>query len=269
MQLAVILAAAGSSQRYAAAQLATDPSAQPRSKLDEDLGGRPVLQRSVELFSNIPQVSQIIVAGPSDAGAFAAFKERYGDKLGLLGCMIIAGGSEFRYQTVALALKCLRPEITHVAVHDAARPCCPAILIEKLMEAAAEFGAAIPGIEVTDSIKRIGAKAAHAKADPLEAILGSSTRRQYAVVGESVERAGLIAVQTPQIFSRSLLDAAYAQSDLASTDDAGLVSKLGHEVVVVAGDTRNIKITRPDDVALARAILNVAAAQERPAHLRF
>jgi 2-C-methyl-D-erythritol 4-phosphate cytidylyltransferase len=89
------------------------------------------------------------------------------------------------------------------------------------------------------------------------------------------DRAGLYGVQTPQVFEVGVLRAAYAQSDLTSTDDASLVERLfaaegkGRQVVLASGDARNIKITRAGDVALARAIMGVSGPAERPTHKRF
>ena len=106
MHICVIIPAAGSSSRFAEAAVAggLDPGA-IRSKLDEDLGGRPVLQRTVELFAQHPDVKTIIVAGPHDEAAFTDFKLRYGDKLGLLGVKLCQGGRTHRFETVAAALK--------------------------------------------------------------------------------------------------------------------------------------------------------------------
>lgn len=273
MNLAVIIPAAGASSRYqlASAQAGVDPDA-TRSKLDEDLGGRPVLQRTVELFANHAAVSTIIVAGPHDEGLFAEFKSRYGDKLGLLGVRLTRGGRTHRYETVAAALALVPESCTHVAIHDAARPCTPADLIERVIEAAERHPAVVPGLEVADTLKRVGQPITEANNDPLAAILGAPGAAEGAgprPVLETVDRSALVAAQTPQVFARELLLRAYAQSNLASTDDAQLVERLGGRVLVVPGDGRNIKITLPGDLHMARVILNVRAPEQRAAHKRF
>ena len=272
MNLAVIIPAAGSSSRYqqAAADAGVDPGA-TRSKLDEDLGGRPVLQRTVELFANHPAVSLIVVAGPHDESALAEFKTRYGDKLGLLGVKITRGGRDHRYQTVAAALALIPESFSHVAVHDAARPCTPTDLIERVIETAERHPAVIPAVDVADTLKRVGQPIAETSADPLEAILGAPTTGTSGPrpVEQTIDRASIVAVQTPQVFARDLLVRAYAQADLSSTDDAQLVERLGERVVVVPGDARNIKITRPGDLHMARVILNVRAPEQKAAHKRF
>ncbi|MGH7244908.1 MAG: IspD/TarI family cytidylyltransferase [Phycisphaerales bacterium] len=275
MNIAVIIAAAGASRRYS-------DSGGLRSKLDEDLGGKPVLQRSVELFSKHDDVKFIVVAGPGDDAEFAEFKTRHSDRLGLLGAAIVKGGKEHRWQTVKAALDAIPRDsgdeaITHVAVHDAARPAAPAELIDRVFELARHHPAVVPGFEVGDTLKRVSKSDAPARrSDPLAAILGASASDEKTIVIEStLDRAGLFAVQTPQTFSIDVLRAAYAQADLLSTDDASLVEKLfasegkGRSVVIAPGDARNIKITRASDLSLARAIMGLRATEERPAHKRF
>lgn len=271
MTICVIIPAAGSSTRFAQASVAAgiDPTA-VRSKLDEDLGGRPVLQRTVELFANHALVSSIIVAGPHDESAFSSFKERYSDKLALLGVRVVRGGKTHRYETVAAALTAVPADTTHIAIHDAARPCTPPELIESVFDAAQHHPAVIPAMDVADTIKRARPEpVAHAAIDPLDAILGAADKPALRAVESTLDRARLVAVQTPQIFEAALLRRAYAQADLTSTDDAQLIERLGEQVVIVPGDGRNLKITRPDDLTLARAILNVRPPASKPAHMRF
>ncbi|MEZ6235307.1 MAG: IspD/TarI family cytidylyltransferase [Phycisphaerales bacterium] len=267
-RIAVILPAAGAGTRYAES---AGSLGGVRSKLDEDLGGRPVLQRTVELFNQHDMVAAIVVAGPHEDGAYNAFRDRHADKLGLLGARICRGGVTHRYETVAAALAEVPGDATHIAVHDAARPCTPAEVIERVFEAAARHDAVVPGVEVSDTIKRGGDEVEEdEEADPLAAILGAApTKARPRIVRETLERRGLFAIQTPQVFEASLLRRAYAQEDLSSTDDAGLVERLGERVVIVPGDVRNIKITRAGDVAVARAIMGVKGPQGRETHKRF
>lgn len=265
VNLCVIISAGGASARYATA-------GGIRSKLDEDLGGKPVLQRSVELFSKHDAVRSIIVAGPGEPSAYAAFRDQHADRLGLMGAKLVPGGIEHRWQSVQAALAHVPAEATHIAVHDAARPCTSLELIDRVLSAAARFGAAIPAIDVADTIKRLGTRTeAITEDDPAAAILGLSPASgpKARFVEQTIPRERLVQVQTPQIFDAALLKRAYAQADLSSTDDAGLVERLGHEVAVVEGEARNIKITLPGDVALARSILHVAPPAQREAHKRF
>lgn len=266
MNIAVIIPAAGKSSRFGGAL----PGGM--SKLDEDLGGRPVLQRTVELFVKRDEVGAIIVAGPHDENDYDEFLTRHGDKLGLLGATVCRGGVTHRYETVASALAHVPEDATHVAVHDAARPCVSWELIDRVFEAGKKHDAVIPGVPVADTLKRVSEDATNdADADPLDAILGDSGKINTNVrtVTETVPRANLVGVQTPQLFAADLLRRAYAQADLTSTDDAALIEKLGEPVVVVEGDPMNIKITRPSDLHHARLILKTSGPSQKPAHKRF
>lgn len=260
MQLTVIIPAAGGSSRYTA-------SGGLRSKIDEDLGGRPVLQRTVELFANIDCVNTIIVAGPAEG--FDEFTATHGDKLGLLGVKLCRGGKSHRWETVQAALALVPPKATHIAVHDAARPITPLDLIERVLAAAESYPAVIPAIEVPDTIKRASAPTADHKIDPFDAILGVGAKATYRRIESTVPREGLILVQTPQVFEASLLKRAYAQPDLSSTDDAGLVERLGETVIMVEGDPRNLKITRPADLHAIRLLGGFKGPAERAVHKRF
>ncbi len=262
MKIAVIIPAAGASTRFGADQ----------NKLDADLAGRPVLQRTVELFVKLESIAEIIVAGPHDDNAYNAFRQRHADKLGLLGCKLCPGGAAHRYETVKAALAHVSNDATHIMVHDAARPCAPVALIERLIEAGRSRQAVIPAVDVTDTIKRVADdEAAAVDIDPLDAILGSAGKANITVrtVEKTIQRERLVLVQTPQLFEADLLHKAYAQSDLASTDDAGLVERLGEVVHVIEGDVRNIKITHASDLPLAQRILGIKGPRDRPSHLKF
>jgi 2-C-methyl-D-erythritol 4-phosphate cytidylyltransferase len=145
-------------------------------------------------------------------------------------------------------------------------------LIERVFKAAERFAAVIPAVSVGDTLKRVedfdaGAGERDAVADIL-GVADPNAGRQRRVTA-TLERAGLVAVQTPQVFSAELLRRAYAQKDLSSTDDAGLVERLGETVVVVEGDARNLKVTLPNDVTLARMILGFKDPEGRATHKRF
>lgn len=266
MKLAVIIAAAGISSRYKAASA----SEVARSKLDEDLGGIPVLHRTVDLFAKRDDVDLVIVAGPHDS--WDEFLLRHGDKLGLLGVKVCRGGKDHRWETVRNALAEIPEGFTHVAVHDAARPAAPVEMIDRVFAAAANKNAVIPGLDVPDTLKRVAdAPEGDDDLDPVARILGvsGSGKNKPRVVEATVSRERLVCVQTPQVFEMGLLKRAYAQKDLSSTDDASLIEKLGETVHVVEGDPRNVKITRPIDLQLVRLILQLKESGGRPTHKRF
>lgn len=273
IRLYVIIPAAGSSARFNAAGAGPGLLGQPRSKLDEDLGGRPVLQRAVELFTSRPDVAGVIVAGPQADAPFAEFELRHGDRLAMLGASVCRGGRHHRWESVRAALAMVPADATHVAVHDAARPVTRQDLIDRVFDAVTRHPAVIPAVDVSDTLKRVSNRGeAPAQADPLAAILsggaghsGADLRR----VEATVDRANLVAVQTPQAFEAGLLRRAYESPDEHGTDEAGQVERLGEPVTVVLGDPRNIKITVPTDVELARLIGGFPPPTERAVHKRF
>lgn len=229
--VALILPAAGTSSRFG------DPT---QKKIFADLDGRAVWLRAVDPFLNRDDICQIILAiHPEDRELFTG---RYHANVAFLGITVIDGGAE-RHDTVAAALQRLTNECRYVAVHDAARPCVTTELVDAVIAAAREHGAAIPAVAVADTLKRGDAAG-------------------YVI--ETVARAGLYGVQTPQIFARSIIEQAYANRSklgVAITDDAQLVEALGHSVKLVPGSSMNLKITTAVDLKLASAILQ---AQPKP-----
>src|SRR5690606_34360523 len=131
MVISVIIPAAGFSSRFA-----DTLGEEGRSKLDEDFGGRPVLQRTVELFHKRDDVGQIVVAGPHAEDAWEAFRQRHADKLAILGVTLCRGGKTHRWETVKAALAEVTGDATHIAVHDAARPATPEDVIDRVFAAA-------------------------------------------------------------------------------------------------------------------------------------
>lgn len=258
MKIAVILPAAGASSRFG-----------KQNKLEVELAGRAVLVRSIELFANRPQVGQTIVAVHPDA--VSEFKFKWGDKLGFLGVTVVPGGKVERWETVRNALAKIGDDITHVAVHDAARPVTDPAVIDQAFEAAKRFDAVVPGVPVSATLKRAAAEVDQPddEDDPLDAILGSAGKTVIEArrVIETVRRDHLYQVQTPQVFERSLLERAYGKTTDPSfdpsgiTDDAGLVEAMGEPVHVVPGDPLNVKITVPDDVKFAAAVLAMRTGQ--------
>ncbi len=269
MKVAVILCAAGASTRYAGGQ---DLLGSDRSKLDEDLGGRPVLQRAVELFCHRDDVGTVLVAGPHDDDAFGTFSLRHADRLSMLGATLVRGGKKHRAETVAAALEHVPGDATHIAVHDAARCVTPADLIDRVFAAAANHPAVIPGIDVPDTLKRVDpAGVDEGDVDPLAAILGASSggAKPRAVV-ETIDRTNLVGVQTPQVFEAGLLRLAYQQDGFeTATDDAALVERLGERVLVVQGDPANMKLTRRQDLRVIRALGGFKPPSDRPSHKKF
>ena len=167
MNVGVIIAAAGRGERFG-----------PTSKLDQDVGGRALLMRTVELFTKRDEVRTIIVAGPPED--FDEFKAKYGPTLGFHGATVVPGGRESRSETIALALDAIPQECSHVAVHDAARPAVGAELLDRLFEAARTLPAVVPAVRITATVKRLGQAsldvAANADDALADSILGDAGR---------------------------------------------------------------------------------------------
>lgn len=266
MNVCVIIPAAGRSRRFGESD-----------KLAQDLGGRPLLIRTVELFAKRDEVRSIIVAGPPEPPEeFNAFRERYGATLGFHGASVVPGGRDHRWQTVKAALASVPEDATHTAVHDAARPGASKELLDRVFEAAALLDAVVPAVKISATIKRLGDEAEEitpeeddAIADLILGAAGKTTVKARRVI-ETIDRRNLVEIQTPQIFRADLLRRAYAADDLTgATDDASLVERLGEPVHTVEGDVRNFKVTSPADLKLMRAVLGVKPPSERPVHKRF
>lgn len=217
-----------------------------------------MLLRTVEAFTKRDEVTAIVVAAPPDD--IENFRARFGPALGFNGAKIVEGGRTERWESIERAIRALPDDITHIAVHDGARPCVSTELLGRVFAAAEVAPAVIPGIPVRDTLKRVAAEQVTAAADDAIAdlILGdlgkSSTSGRRVL--ETVPRDGLCQIQTPQVFDAALLRRAYATVDLAgTTDDASVVERLGETVLVVEGDARNIKITAEEDLQLVRALM--------------
>lgn len=224
--IAVVIAAAGRSSRYGDKHV---------KKPFAMLAGRAVWLHSAERFLAHPDVGQVIIAvAPEDREVFT---RKFGANLAFLEIQLSEGG-QHRSDTVEKALAVLGEQIEYVAVHDAARPCVSERAIASVFDRARETGAAILATPVPDTLKRADAAG--------DAIL------------ETVDRRGVWAAQTPQVFRRDLLERAYRERvEGASTDDAQLVEALGEKVALVDGSPLNIKITTQLDLRLAEQILKV------------
>ena len=260
MNIAVIIPAAGQSTRYGS-----------RDKLAEDLGGRPLLLRTVEFFTKREDVSGIVVAGPSQN--IDEFKERFGPALAFHGVQIVTGGSN-RCESVANALKYISDDVDCIAVHDAARPAITNDLFDELLIAFSSFPAIAAALQIKGTVKRVveAATNVHDEDAIADSILGSETQATVHAykIAETIDRTSLWEMQTPQLFEPSLLKRGYAQGDLNDcTDDAQVIEKLGEPVHLINGDSRNIKVTTPNDYKLVKSILGVRGERERPIHKRF
>jgi len=203
-----------------------------------DLGGLPILVHAVRALVSARSVDLVVVAAPPDDGGVDDVRLLLADHVPMANVVVVPGGAS-RQQSVALALDHLPLSVDVVLVHDAARPLVPVELIDSVTSAVrAGASAVVPVLRVSDTIKEI---------DP-----GGRVVR-------TIDRSVLRAVQTPQGFDRQLLAEAYLSAAAEGiddlTDDAGLVERMGHTVVVVPGHEEAFKVTRPFDLVIAEAVL--------------
>ena len=237
MTVAAIVPAAGRGERLGPGQ----------PKALRTLDGVPMLVYAVQALARARLVELVVVAAPPDGVAEVEALLASHD----IGApVLVVAGGEQRQDSVARALEALPPEVDVVLVHDAARPLAPSALVDAVASAVlAGHGAVVPGLAMTDTVKRVGPPSAgpNTKADGE----GQATEQ----VLETVARIDLRCIQTPQGFDRAVLTKAHAAAEDAATDDAGLVERLGLPVVVVAGSADAFKITRPIDLLIAEAVL--------------
>ncbi len=230
---AVIIPAAGNAERFGG----------PEKKTFAKIDGRPMFLRTLERFVTRPDVCQtLLVVAPEDSDTM---KTKFGPNLGFMGVKLIEGGAR-RCDSVAAALEALSEDADYVAVHDAARPCVTDRWIDAVFAAAAKSGAAILALPVTGTLKQVG---------------------DSKVVDATVAREGLYEAQTPQVFRKEVLVAAYERlggTEEAMTDDSQVVEASGHPVTVVISDTTNIKVTTKGDLSLAAAILKSRPVKKAP-----
>lgn len=207
------------------------------------IGGKPVLMRTIDRFLQFDATIQVVLVLPeSQQGYWRELCEKYN----FSQPYTLANGGETRFHSVKNGLAKVSPATTLVGVHDGVRPFVSFETIQATYEAAARTEAAVPVINVVETIRYI--------------VSDKDSK--------TVPRSEYRLVQTPQVFSASLLRAAYNQPCLAKylegslqtvaevfTDDASVVEKFGHRVTLVSGNRENIKITTPFDLAIASALL--------------
>ena len=215
--LGLIVVAAGRGERFGG------------DKVWERLAGRPLVAHALAALAG-PPVDRValVVARDRLAQGRALVAELS------LPAVVVPGGAR-RQDSVRNGLLALGP-CDWVAVHDAARPFATRDLLVRTLAAAQATGAAVPGVPVKDTVKRV----------------------RDGLVVETLPRAELWAVQTPQVFRGTLLAEAHRDGADEATDDAVLVEQLGARVAVATGTYNNLKITTPDDLRLAAALLRSA-----------
>ncbi len=199
--------------------------------------GEPMILRTVQAFQECDVISEIVVVTREDlVGPITDLCHG----LGKLQAVIVGGKT--RQESVLAGLGALSEAVKLAAIHDGARPLISWQVIDRTVRAANSYGAAAPAIPVKDTVK---------------VVTGG-------IVSQTPDRAGLKAVQTPQVFDVELLRAALqkATEDKAQiTDDCSAVERLGMSVKIVEGEERNIKVTTPLDLEIAEAFLEDAPGE--------
>ena len=226
LQVSAIIAAGGRGTRFGG----------DRPKQLLTLAGRPILERSIDAFVRSPLVHDIVVALPPElVVALPEYLHRADRRV-----EVVAGGAR-RQDSVANAFARVADRADVVIIHDAARPLVSGDLIRRTIEAAAETGAAIAAVRAQDTVKRGDASG---------------------LVTATLPRDEVYLAQTPQAFRTSVLRDALAVAEQAEavTDEAMLAERAGHRVKLVAGDPRNLKITTPEDLAIAEQLVRASTA---------
>ncbi len=218
-KVGAVIAAAGSSQRMGGLE-----------KMPAQIGGRPVLARVIDVFHRCQTIGQIVVvvAEKNIEWCHQMATEENWSKV-----TDICPGGERRRDSVAAGLSRLK-DCHWAVIHDGARPLLTEDLIQQGLTEAKKTGAAVAAIPVADTIKLAG---------------------DDRLVRQTLPRPNLWAVQTPQVFRFDIINEAHHQIKGDVTDDASLVEQLGYKVKLYMGSYDNIKITTPEDMAIAEVLI--------------
>jgi 2-C-methyl-D-erythritol 4-phosphate cytidylyltransferase len=240
MRVVVIIPAAGLGTRMASASSAKSRKSAP-SKQFAELGGKPVLIHTLSKFAANSAVSEIVIAlRKNEMDSVRALLDKEAKALEKKPVRMVEGG-EHRQQSVANALAAIDTAPDDIVlVHDAVRPFVSDEIIRDVIRAAEKYGAAIAGMPAVDTVKQVDRTA------------------EGAVITTTLPRERVVLAQTPQGFRYSVIKKAFdeaAADGFMGTDEASLAERSGHQVAVVMGSPRNIKITTPADMDLANFFL--------------
>jgi 2-C-methyl-D-erythritol 4-phosphate cytidylyltransferase len=244
MKVAVIIPAAGLGTRMSPVAVGAKPAKAPPSKQFTDLAGTPILIHTLRKFTASSAVSEIWIAlRENEIAGFRAQLEKEAEKQtkDLNKKIELVIGGEHRQQSVEHALNAIAAAADDIIlVHDAVRPFVTEEIIHKVIEAARKYGAAIAGLPAVDTVKQV------------------ERTSEGALIKATIPRAGVVMAQTPQGFRYSVIKKAFGEASadgFTGTDESSLAERSGHDVAVVMGSPRNIKITTPADMDLAEFYL--------------
>ena len=196
-----------------------------------EIGGLPILMRTIKAFHQYSKDIDIILVIPE--AQFALWHDLVDKHNFNIACQLVKGG-ETRFESVINGLQVIEEEGL-VAIHDGVRPFITSKIIDQCYKSAENYGSGVAAVIPKDSIREV-----------TEASSNSLDRNNYRLM------------QTPQTFKLSIIKQAYmATNDLGFTDDASVVERAGHKISLVEGDHSNIKITTPEDIKIAQALLEI------------
>ncbi len=213
------------------------------------IGGQTLLEHALQPFDQNPRVNDIVIVLPEGfAGALPAALRTVDTPV-----RFVTGGAR-RQDSVAAGVDQVGTDTDVVLIHDAARPFCTNEIVDAVIDAAAEAGAAVPAIRASDTVKEV-------RSDDADA--GAARRR---IVRATLPRDHIYLAQTPQGFALEVIRAAVelGRRGVVATDEAVLVERSGHAVRLVDGDAANFKVTTSEDLARARDRIQRAADGEMP-----
>jgi 2-C-methyl-D-erythritol 4-phosphate cytidylyltransferase len=229
MKVGAIIAAAGSGRRM--------KSDRPKQLLA--LHGTPIIVHTIRKFDACSAIDYIIVTAPKESLDEVTQLVK---SAGFKKSVTVVEGGERRQDSVFMGLKHLQQGTDIIAVHDGVRPFVPIEDIENVVRHAQTSGAAILAVPIVETVKQ--------------------AEKEF--VQSTITREHLVLAQTPQVFRTAILKEAFdlaTKDEYYGTDESSLVERLGHPIAIVRGSERNIKITRPGDLTLARAFLEEEAAK--------
>ncbi len=205
-----------------------------------ELDGMPLIIFTLKRLAACPAITDFLIATRTED--VVSLQDKVA-RAGLGRPARVVHGGDTRQQSVANALAQVDPSTEIVLVHDAVRPFVTREQIERVISEARARGAAILGIPAIDTVKEVKR---------------ASLPEDVALISATIPRERIVLAQTPQAFSYALLRDAFRKAqedDVSASDEAAVVERFGHEVFVVLGSERNLKITRPSDMDLARFYL--------------
>jgi 2-C-methyl-D-erythritol 4-phosphate cytidylyltransferase len=207
-----------------------------------EISGLPIVAHTLRIFDLCPQIGRIYLAVPE--ADFAFCRERILSAIALRTPLNLVPGGEVRQASVRNGLSAMDPATEVVVIHDGVRPFITPDQVSACIQEAAVHDACILGVPVTDTLKSVSAAG---------------------TISQTLDRRHIWQAQTPQAFRYALILEAHARArreGIGATDDASLLEEMGKPVRIIPGHRNNIKITTPEDLLLAEALMSIRRTRE-------